>query len=175
LSHNHRARANSHTRRMTPVPGGFQEPNSPSPSPAPSETDDLTAKQLQDLIPNKSYTLAELSRKIPALNAKFTGASTYPEWIISIESYLDFVPAGPDYRVWDVVTGNYGKPTATTGRELRSWKDANAVALLTMRQNCEGGVKARVGNLASEKDAYAGLKKAYEGKTASEFMRYWIA
>jgi hypothetical protein len=69
----------------------------------------------------------------------------------------------------DVVTGNYGKPTATTGRELRSWKDANAVALLTMRKNCEDDVKARIGNLASAKDAYGELKKAYEGKTATEF------
>jgi hypothetical protein len=36
---------------MTSVPGGFQEPNSRSRSPAPSETDDLIAEQLQDLIP----------------------------------------------------------------------------------------------------------------------------
>jgi hypothetical protein len=144
-------------------------PNSRSRSPAPSETDDLIAEQLQDLIPNKSYTMTELSRKIPTLHTKLTGASTYPEWIISIESYLDLVPAGPDYRVWDVVTGSYEKPTATTGRELRSWKDANAVALLTMRKNCEDDVKARIGNLTSAKDAYAELKKAYEGKTATEF------
>jgi hypothetical protein len=55
---------------MTSVPGGFQEPNSYSPSPAPSETDDLIAEQHQDLIPNKSDTMTELSRKIPTLDTK---------------------------------------------------------------------------------------------------------
>jgi hypothetical protein len=127
---------------MASVAGGFQEPNSRSLSPAPSETDDLIAEQLQDLIPNKSYTMAELSCKTPTLDTRLMGASTYPEWIISIESHLDLAPAGRDCRVWDVVTGNYGKPTATTGRELRSWKDAEAVALLTMRKNCEDDIKA---------------------------------
>jgi hypothetical protein len=98
--------------------------------------------------------MTELSRKIPTLDTKLTGASTYPEWImiIPIGSYLDLVPAGQDYQVWDVVTGNYGKPTTTKGRELRSWKDANAVTRLTMRQNCEDDVKARIGNLTSAKD-----------------------
>jgi hypothetical protein len=32
-------------------------------------------------------------------------------------------------------------------------KDANVVALLTIRKNCEDDVKARIGNLASLKDA----------------------
>jgi hypothetical protein len=59
--------------------------------------------------------MAESSRKILTLGTKLMGASTYPEWIIFIENYLDLIPAEPDYRVWDVVTGNYEKPTATTG------------------------------------------------------------
>lgn len=153
---------------MTSVPGGFQEPNSRSRSPAPSETNDLIAAQLQDQTPTTSYTMAESSAKIPTLDTKPTGASTYPEWIIFIENYLDLVPPEPDCRVWDIVTGNYEKSTATTGRELRSWKYANVVAQLIIRKNCEDDVKARIGNLTSAKDAYAELKKAYEGKTATE-------
>jgi hypothetical protein len=53
------------------------------------------------------------------------------------------------------------------GRELRSLKDANAVTLLTIRKKCEDDVKEMIGNLTSVRDAYAELKKAYEGKTAT--------
>jgi hypothetical protein len=65
--------------------------------------------------------------------------------------------------------GIYEKLTATRGKELRSWKDVNAVARLTMRKNYEDDVKVRIGNLTSAKDDYAELKKPYEGKTATEF------
>ena len=44
--------------------------------------------------------------KIPTLEVKLTGPSTYPEWMVSIQNYLDLIPAG-EYRVWDVVTGLY--------------------------------------------------------------------
>jgi hypothetical protein len=64
--------------------------------------------------------MTELSRKTPTLDTKLTCGSTYPERIISIDCYLDLETVGPDYRVWDVVTGSYEKPTATMGRELRS-------------------------------------------------------
>jgi hypothetical protein len=54
-------------------------------------------------------------------------------------------------------------------KALRNWKDANAVALLTLRKNCEDDVRARIGNLTIAKDAYDELKKAYEGKSDTEF------
>jgi hypothetical protein len=41
--------------------------------------------------------------------------------------------------------------------------------LLTMRKNSQDDIKARICNLTSAKYAYAELKKAYEGKTATEF------
>lgn len=54
-------------------------------------------------------------------------------------------------------------------RKKRTWKDANAVALLTIRKNCEDDVQARIGSIGSAKEAYEELKKAYEGKTSTEF------
>jgi hypothetical protein len=43
----------------------------------------------------------EESRKIPSLDIKLSGPSTYSEWVISIETYLDLIPVGKteDYRV----------------------------------------------------------------------------
>jgi len=51
------------------------------------------------------------------------------------------------------------------------WKDADAVALLTMtmEKNCEEGVQARIGRCNTAMEAYDELKKAYEEKTTAEF------
>lgn len=82
--------------------------------------------------------MSESSRKIPTLDIKLSGPSTYLEWTISIENYLDLVPAG-EYRVWDVITGDFAEPSGIQSKkassrgegwiEARTWKDANAIAL----------------------------------------------
>ena len=95
---------------------------------------------------------------------------TYPEWTISIQSYLGLIPAGGAYRVWDVVTGRYAQPTSeATMTTTQQWQDANAIALLTIRKNCENDVRARVGNISTAQAAYRELQKAYEGHTTTEF------
>ena len=53
--------------------------------------------------------MSDTTRKIPTLDVKLTGPSTYPEWTISIQHYLRLVPAG-EQRVWDVVSGTYPQP-----------------------------------------------------------------
>ena len=124
--------------------------------------------------------MTESYRKIPTLDVKLSAASTYPEWTISTKNYLKLVPIG-DNRIWDVITGDYPEPAeiksekasstsvAENKKEKRTWEDANAVALLTIRKNCEDDVRARIGNLESAKEAYEELKKVYEGQTATEF------
>jgi len=97
--------------------------------------------------------------------------------------------------VWDVVTGEYGKPTEASEkapssegimakRAIRMWNDADPVALLTIERNCEEDIQARNGNCstASEvvwlaqaalsvepSEAYQELQKAYKGKTTTEY------
>jgi hypothetical protein len=80
-----------------------------------------------------------------------------------------------------VVIGDYEKPPVIASgkassseveadkKALRSWKDANAVALLTMQKNCKDDVRTRIGNMTIAKDAYDELQKAYQGKSAIEF------
>ena len=66
-----------------------------------------------------------------------------------------------------------GKATSTEGtsakRAIRMWKDADAVALLTIEKNCEEDIQARIGNCLTAAAAYKELKKAYEGRTTTEF------
>jgi hypothetical protein len=100
--------------------------------------------------------MAESNCKIPILD-KLTGASTYPEWIISIENYLGLVPAGPDHRVM-----------GHSNRKLReTYCDHGPRTQKLERRKCSRptGHKKKL----QRRDAYAELKKAYEGKTASEF------
>ena len=115
-------------------------------------------------------TMSEASRKIPTLEVKLSGPSTYPEWIISLQNYLDLVPARGEYRVWDIVTGEYQEPPDTSDKiAVRAWKDTNSIALLTLRKNCEDNVRARIGNLSTAKEAFDELKRAFEGRTTTEF------
>ena len=121
--------------------------------------------------------MPESDREIPTLPIKLSGATTYPQWIISIEKYLDLIPIGTtEYRVWDIVLGDYQRPTvpkekasdeaaSKAKRELRAWRDADNIGLLTIQKNCEDDILAKIGNETSAKGAYDKLKKAYEGKT----------
>jgi len=49
------------------------------------------------------------------------------------------------------------------------WKDTDAVGLLTIEKNCTEDLQARIGNCDTAADAYQELKKAFEGKTTTEF------
>lgn len=73
-----------------------------------------------------------------------------------------------EYRVWDVVTGSYKKPEEKDKREHLQWREANVVALLTIKKNCDEEVRARIGGFREAKAAYEELKKAYEGKSVTE-------
>lgn len=174
-----RAITRSQTASKAPsrVPSPEEEQPSEPPSPVISRT---TTPRPPTPPPPKNPIMSESSRKIPTLDVKLSGTATYPEWTISIKNYLKLVPTG-EYRVWDIITGEYLEPgsiktenasssSVTDNRKMRrAWEDANAVALLTMRKNCEDDVKARIGNLESAKEAYEELKKVYEGQTATEF------
>ena len=111
--------------------------------------------------------MSDTTRKIPTLDVKLTGPSTYPEWTISIQHYLRLVSAG-EHRVWDVVSGIYPQPhDDETGAQ--QWHDANSIALLTIRKNCADEVRARIGNLNTAREAYQEFQSAYEGRTTTEF------
>jgi len=122
-----------------------------------------------------------INKKIPTLATKLDGPATYPPWARSLEKYLDIIEI-PDseFRVWEVVTGGYPKPTTITEaaptaagaerqKQIRMWKDADAVALLTIEKNCTEDIQARIGNCETAASAYQELKKAFEGKTTTEF------
>jgi hypothetical protein len=118
---------------------------------------------------------------MPSLDIKLSGPSTYSKWVVSIETYLDLISVDrtEEYRVWDIVMGIFMQPASAAskstveaqivGKAIRAWKDANSIALLTIRKNCEDEVRARIGNLTNTKEAYDELKRAYEGRTATEF------
>jgi len=78
------------------------------------------------------------------------------------------------------MTGGYPKPAALVEaaptaageekrKQIRLWKDTDAVALLTIEKNCTEDLQARIGNCDTAADAYQELKKAFEGKTTTEF------
>ena len=48
------------------------------------------------------------------------------------------------------------------------WKDVNGVVKLTIINNCEPEVWARIGSFPKAKEAYDELKKAFEGKSVTE-------
>lgn len=119
-----------------------------------------------------------INKKIPTLATRLDGPTTYPAWARSIEKYLDIIEIpDSDFRVWDVVMGEYPKPraveerapTAADKRTIRMWKDADAVALLTIEKNCIEDIQARIGNCETSASAYQELQKAFEGKTTTEF------
>ena len=104
---------------------------------------------------NPTNTMSESIKKIPTLPLKLSGAPTYLQWIISIEKYLDLIPVGDtDYRVWDLVIGDYKQPAKprekdneeaalNAKKEHRAWKDGDTIALLTIQKNCEEHIGTR--------------------------------
>jgi len=113
---------------------------------------------------------AELNIKIPTIKPKLSGSSTYPRWISSLQTYLSLLKVpGTKHRVWHILNGKYTE--LDPGKEeddWQMWDDANGVAKLTIINNCEIEVQARIGSFQKAKDAYDELKKAYEGKSVTE-------
>jgi transposase InsO family protein len=142
------------------LPGGFEETRAPSP-----------------ILAAQPYIMPESSKNIPTLDTQLSGASTYPGWLLSIEGYLDLIDIGTDYQAWDVVTGDYqrpptagsGKATPEQAKETKRWKNANTIALLTIRKNCSNDARARIETIATAKEAFDELKSAYETKTTTEY------
>jgi hypothetical protein len=141
------------------LPGGFEETRAPSP-----------------ILAAQPY-MPESSKKIHTLDTQLSEASTYPRWLLSIEGYLDLIDIGTDYQAWDVVTGDYqrpptagsGKATPEQAKETKRWKDANTIALLTIRKNCSNDVRARIETIATAKEAFDELKSAYVTKMTTEY------
>jgi len=158
--------------RQQPPPETPSPPGTPPPPPPP---------ETQAQAPIPPTPRMSINKKIPTLATRLDGPTTYPAWARSIEKYLDIVEIpDSDFRVWDVVTGDYPRPrmleervpTAAgtqNRRTIRMWKDADAVALLTIEKNCTEDIQARIGNCETSASAYQELQKAFEGKTTTEF------
>ena len=168
------ATAASSRPKRNPEPKQTSDPSGDSDSSESStEKQTETADTIRAMLPS--------NRKIPTLPIKLCGATTYPKWIISIEKYLNLIPIGTtEYSVWDIVLGDYERPVVPKDKasdeaasnakiELRAWKDADNIGLLTIQKNCGDDILTKIGNETSAKGAYDKLKKAYEGKTVTEF------
>jgi len=108
---------------------------------------------------------SKMSNKIASLNVKLSGAANYPEWVTSLKLYLRITEINEEHDTWDIITGDYTKPTSAT----KKWAKANDFILLTILKNCAENVRSRIGTFELAKVAFEELKKAYEGKTAAEF------
>jgi len=63
-----------------------------------------------------------LKKKILTLDIKLSGALTYPEWINSLETYLDLMDIpGTKYQIWDMVKGKYKIPDRTNCKNYDSY------------------------------------------------------
>jgi len=116
---------------------------------------------------NEKPSSHKMSNKIASLNVKLSGAANYPEWVTSLKLYLRITEINEEYDAWHIVTGDYTKPTS--GSATKKWEKANDFILLTILKNCEENVRSRIGTFELAKAAFEELKKAYEGKTATEF------
>jgi len=114
-------------------------------------------------------TSQELNTKIPNIEPKLSGASTYPDWVSSLHTYLGLLKIpGTKKRAWHLLTGKYLEPPGDDEDNWQMWDDVNGVVKLTVINNCEPEVRARVGSFPKAKDAYDELKKAFEGKSVTE-------
>jgi len=68
-------------------------------------------------VPTPCVGPSPTNKEVPTLDIKLSGASTYPEWILPLQGYLDLLDiTGTEYQVWDVVEGTYEKPASTANR-----------------------------------------------------------
>jgi len=73
-------------------------------------------------------------------------------------------PNGP-YRAWDIIEGTYQKPL----NNAEEWLGGNNYIILIILKNSEPQVRSWAGTIEKAKDAWNELKKAYQGRTATEF------
>jgi len=85
----------------------------------------------------------------------------------TLKLFLRIADITDEHDAWDLITGEFQKPAQIA--EGRVWQKANDLTLLTILKNCEDNVRSRIGTFELAKEAYDELKKAYEGKTATEF------
>ena len=154
-----RTRSKSRGRRTALFP-----PKTPSPPESPEPSSDRATQQLPPPPPPRKKMS---SNKVPFLNVKLSGAANYPEWITSLKLFLHITDITDEHDAWDLVTGEFTNPAQAA--EGKIWQKANDLTLLTILKNCENNVRSRIGTCELAKDAYDELKKAYEGKTATEF------
>ena len=145
------------------------------------------------LTPIKACYIIRYARnpKIPTLSVKLAGPANYPEWATSIKLYFRITRAN-GRRVWEIIEGIYERPVkqvpvkqvkgekeaeaskattiSTLDMEVNNWDDANDLALLTIRENCEEDVRSRIGTFELAAEAYEELRKAFEGKTATQYF-----
>jgi hypothetical protein len=56
--------------------------------------------------------MPDTSRQIPTLDIQLSGAAKSPEWVVSIEAYLDLILVrDTEYQVSDIVMGAYLRPS----------------------------------------------------------------
>ena len=126
-----------------------------------------------------------VSTKIPTLSVKLSGPVNYPEWATSIKLYFRISKVN-NRRVWEIVEGAYKRPVEQVKKEkeaeasttptestldkatIDNWDDADDLALLTIQENCEDDVRSRIGTYELAAEAYDELRKAFEGKTATQ-------
>jgi len=72
-----------------------------------------------------------------------------------------------EHDIWNLITGEFTKPAQAA--EEKIWQKANDLTLLTILKNCEDNVHSRIGTYELAKEAYDELRKAFEGKTVTEF------
>jgi len=63
---------------------------------------------------NEKPSSHKMSNKIASLNVKLSGAANYPEWVTSLKLYLRITEINEEYDAWDIIAGNYIKPTSAT-------------------------------------------------------------
>jgi len=120
--------------------------------------------------PAAMTSTADLNIKIPTIEPKLSGASTYPRWVSMLQTYLSLLKVpSTKYRVWQVLTGKYTEPDPEKEEDdWQMWDDANGIAKLAIINNCEMEIQARIGSFHKAKDAYDELKNVFEGKSVTE-------
>ena len=124
-----------------------------------------------------------MSKRTLELDAILDGAEAWAGWTTALfnASYVHDIP-GTDYTQWEIVTGEYTMPyllpkdenkastiVESTPAQIKLWKQANAVALSTIRKNCSVLVKARIGTCVMAYEAFKELEKAFQSQTSIEF------
>ena len=131
----------------------------------------------------KNKMSEKMNRKTLELDTALDGASAWAGWTTALFNalYAHDIP-GTEYTQREIVTGEYPIPkllpvnekaasssTESTPAKIKLWKQANALALSTIRKNCKVLVKPRIGTCVTAYEAYKELEKAFQTQTSIEF------